>query len=258
MLVVISPAKALNLDPVDVSHTDAAMQIDANRLAKTMRNQSLTKLKALMSLSDSLARLNRDRFQDYQTEPGPDVLHPAAFAFDGDTYRGLETRTLSPDDLRWAQDHLRILSGLYGVLRPLDGIQAYRLEMGSRLKTRRGSNLYDYWGDQIAKSLVADAKASNTDVIVNCASEEYFKAANTPALKLRLVQPVFMEEKAGTPKIVSFFAKQARGAMARFIVQNRVTDIDTLRSFASGGYQFDPELSEGDRLVFVRPYPDPA
>ena len=208
-----------------------------------------------MSISDDLARLNRDRFKAFAAEPAAEATKPAALAFNGDTYQGLEAKTLSEDDLAWAQDHLRILSGLYGLLRPLDAIQPYRLEMGSRLKTRRGASLYDYWGDTVAKALNTQADAVGTDTLVNCASQEYFGAADRKALKLRVVTPVFMEVKDDKPRIVSFFAKRARGAMARYIIENRVTDVEDIRGFASGGYGFDPDLSDGDKWVFVRDYP---
>lgn len=258
MLTVISPAKSLDLDPVGIDPTQPEFAEDALRLAKTSRNLTLGDLKKLMSISDDLARLNRDRFRDFMADPTPDRVKPAAFIFNGDTYQGLEAKTLSEDDLRWAQDHLRILSGLYGLLRPLDGIQPYRLEMGSRLKTRRGKSLYDYWGDAIAKALNAQATAVGTDTLVNCASQEYFGAADTRALKLRVVTPQFFEDKDGKPRIVSFFAKRARGAMARFITENRLMDAEAIKGFESGGYRFDPDLSEGDTVAFVRPYPDAA
>jgi cytoplasmic iron level regulating protein YaaA (DUF328/UPF0246 family) len=157
--------------------------------------------------------------------------------------------------MAWAQDHLRILSGLYGLLRPLDAIQPYRLEMGSRLKTRRGKSLYDYWGDTIAKALNLQAETVQTDTLVNCASQEYFGAADRKALKLRVITPVFMEIKDNKPRIVSFFAKRARGAMARFIVENRVTDAEGIKDFTSGSYAYDPDLSDGDTWVFLRDYP---
>ena len=255
MLTVISPAKSLDMTPTSVPATEPEWQDDAVRLAKTARNLPLKGLKSLMDISDDLARLNRDRFQSFAAMPAPEHTKPAALAFNGDTYQGLEARTLTEEDLRWAQDHLRILSGLYGLLRPLDALQPYRLEMGSRLKTRRGKTLYDYWGDQIAKGLRAQAEVLDTDTLVNCASEEYFKAADRKSLKLRVITPVFMEEKDGRSRIVSFFAKRARGAMARHIVQNQLTDADGIKSFVSGGYAFDAELSEGDRWVFSRPYP---
>jgi cytoplasmic iron level regulating protein YaaA (DUF328/UPF0246 family) len=243
------------MDPVDVPVTAPDFQDDAIRLSKTAKNLSLKDLKGLMGISDDLARLNRDRFQNFAAEPSHDMTKAAALAFNGDTYQGLEAKTLNADDLAWAQDHLRILSGLYGLLRPLDAIQPYRLEMGSRLKTRRGKSLYDYWGDTIAKTLNTHAAAVDTDTLVNCASQEYFGAADRKALKLRVITPVFMEVKDDKPRIVSFFAKRARGAMARYVVENRVTDPDGIKQFGSGGYAFDPDLSEGDRWVFLRDYP---
>ncbi|KQI69883.1 hypothetical protein AN189_00235 [Loktanella sp. 3ANDIMAR09] len=255
MLVTLSPAKSLNLDPVDVTPTQPAFQADAVRLAKTMRGQTLGDLRKLMSISDDLARLNRDRFKAFADDPAADAVKPAALAFDGDTYQGLEAKTLSQDDLAFAQECLCILSGLYGVLRPLDAIQPYRLEMGSRLKTRRGANLYDYWGDTIAKALNARADERGTDALLNCASQEYFNAAQTPALKLRVITPKFLEVKDDRPRMVSFFAKRARGAMARYVVENRLTAIDDVKGFNSGGYAYDPDLSEGDTWAFVRDYP---
>lgn len=258
MLVVVSPAKSLDMTPVDVTATAPLFQDDAVRLSKTARNLTLTKLKALMDISDDLARLNRDRFQAFAAEPAPETTKPAALAFNGDTYQGLEAKTLSTDDLAWAQDHLRILSGLYGLLRPLDAIQPYRLEMGSKLKTRRGTSLYDYWGDTIAKALNVQATEQGTDTLINCASQEYFGAADRKALKLRVITPTFMELKDGKPRIVSFFAKRARGAMARFVIENRLTAADDIKGFTSGGYAFDPDLTEGDKWVFLRDYPKAA
>lgn len=258
MLTVISPAKSLDWDPVEVTPTDPAFQEDAVRLAKTSRNLTLGALKDLMSISDDLARLNRDRFKAFEEAPQADRVKPAALAFNGDTYQGLEAKTLSEEDMAYAQDHLRILSGLYGLLRPLDGIQPYRLEMGSRLKTRRGKSLYDYWGDTLAKSLNTLAAERGTGTLVNCASQEYFGAADRKALKLSVITPVFMEVKDDHPRIVSFFAKRARGAMARHIIENRVTDLEGLKAFNAGGYAFEPDLSEGTKITFVRDYPAPA
>ena len=257
MLVVISPAKRLDWTERQSESTEPRFVAEANSLARTARNLSLRDLKSLMSLSDDLARLNRDRFADFAADPTPEATRPAIFAFAGDTYQGLEASTLDGDALDWAQDHLRILSGLYGVLRPLDAIQAYRLEMGSRLKTRRGDNLYEYWRSDIAKALNEQAGAVGTDVLVNCASQEYFGAVPEKSLNLKLVTPRFMEDKEDGkgPKIVSFFAKKARGAMARFIVENRFTDPDDLRAFDAGGYTWREDLSSKAEPVFVRPYP---
>ncbi|MES0862180.1 peroxide stress protein YaaA [Ruegeria sp. SCPT10] len=254
MLVVISPAKRLDWAERDVEVTAPDFQDDAIRLSKTARNLTLGDLKKLMDLSDDLARLNRDRYRAFSDTPEPDATRPAALAFAGDTYQGLEAASLDTDEMAWAQDHLRILSGLYGVLRPLDAIQPYRLEMGSKLKTRRGTNLYEYWRDQLSKALNAQAEQVDSDILVNCASQEYFGAVDLKALKLSVITPVFMEDKAGSPKIVSFFAKKARGAMARYIVQHRLTDPRALLEFDSGGYAYRPDLSEADKPVFVRPY----
>ncbi len=258
MLVTISPAKSLDMDPVAVTATQPVFTKEAISLARTARNLTLKDLKGLMGISDDLARLNRDRFKTFADEPAPEATKPAALAFNGDTYQGLEARTLTKDDLDWAQDHLCILSGLYGVLRPLDAIQPYRLEMGSRLKTRRGKSLYDYWGDTIAKALNRQGAAQGTDTLINCASQEYFGAADRKALTLRVITPSFMELKDDKPRIVSFFAKRARGAMARYIIENRLTDADEIKGFNSGGYRFDADLSEGDKWVFLRDYPEAA
>lgn len=260
MLVVISPAKRLDWAPRDVATTTPEFAKDAMRLVKTARNLPLRDLKGLMDLSDELARLNRDRFKAYIESPAAENTRPAAFAFAGDTYQGLDAPSLSPEDLTWAQDHLRILSGLYGVLRPLDAIQPYRLEMGSRLKTRRGVSLYDFWKADLSKALNAQAFAMGTDVLVNCASQEYFGAVAPKALKLTVVTPVFLEDKEdGTaPKTVSFFAKRARGAMARFVVKNRLQDADALTAFDQDGYTYLPELSKPLAPAFVRAYPAAA
>ncbi|MCH2094150.1 MAG: peroxide stress protein YaaA [Rhodobacteraceae bacterium] len=252
MLVVISPAKRLDWSESEVAMTEPEFGADAVRLARTARNLTLGGLRDLMHLSDDLARLNRDRFRNFSETPDHHITRPAALAFAGDTYQGLEAASLDAEEMRWAQDHLRILSGLYGVLRPLDAIQPYRLEMGSRLKTRRGKSLYEYWRDQIALSLRAQAKALGTDVLINCASQEYFGAVPLGTLKLRVVTPQFLEGKPGGPKMVSFYAKQARGAMARYVVQHRLSDPSAISEFDTGGYRYRPDLSAPDTPVFVR------
>lgn len=252
MLVAISPAKRLDWDPVDQKTTAPALHSEAEKLVKTARNLTLGDLKKLMGLSDDLAKLNRDRFKAFEMEPDAFATRPAMYAFAGDTYVGLEAKSLDPDEISWAQDRLRILSGLYGVLRPLDAIQPYRLEMGSRLKTRRGKNLYEFWRDDLSKALNTHAEEMNTDTLVNCASQEYFGAVDLKALKLRVITPVFMEMKNGQPKIVSFFAKKARGSMARFMIQRRLTEAESIKDFDLGGYQYQPDMSEGDRWVFLR------
>ena len=233
--------------------TTPAFQADAARLAATARGLSLRELRGLMDISDDLARLNRDRFKVFAADPDPARTKPAVLAFNGDTYIGFDAKSLSTDDLHYAQEHLRILSGLYGLLRPLDAIQPYRLEMGSRLKTRRGGSLYDYWGDTVAKALRDQARTVGTDTLINCASQEYFHAADRRALKLRVITPVFLEDKNGQTSIVSFFAKRARGAMARFITVHQITDPEAIKGFNTGGYAFTPELSHANQWAFVRP-----
>ena len=252
MLVVVSPAKRLDWSENPNQTTTPDFLKEANTLASHARALTLGKLKTMMDLSDDLARLNRDRFRAFENEPSDTATRPAIFAFAGDTYLGLEAKTLDQDAIRYAQDHLRILSGLYGVLRPLDAIQPYRLEMGSRLKTRRGKNLYDFWRDGPAKALNETAEQTGAKFLVNCASQEYFGAVDNKKLKPQLIEPAFYEIKNGTAKMVSFFAKRARGSMARYIVENRVTTIDQLRAFDLGGYQFDPTESTDNRLVFSR------
>ena len=253
MLVVISPAKRLDWTArPQVATTEPAFLKEAGTLAGHARQLTLGGLKGLMDLSDDLARLNRDRFRAFSDAPGPEETRPAIHAFAGDTYIGLEAATLDAETIAYAQRHLRILSGLYGVLRPLDAIQPYRLEMGSRLKTRRGRNLYDFWRDLPARALREAAQVGGSQVLVNCASQEYFGAVDQKRLGLRVITPGFFDLVDGAPKIVSFFAKKARGAMARFILERRIEDPDGLCDFASGGYRYDADRSTPDRPVFLR------
>ena len=255
MLVCISPAKKLDWSSVDRTDlTQPEFLQDALSLVKTARMLSVEDLQKLMSISPKLASLNRDRFLDYAPTPGAEALRPAALVFAGDTYQGLEAASLSNDDMRWAQDHLRILSGLYGVLRPLDQIQAYRLEMGSRLKTKRGGSLYAYWGQQISKALNAQAEIVGAKFLINCASQEYFAAIDIKALSLKVVTPQFLELKDGKAKIVSFYAKKARGAMARFVAQNRLSDVAQIADFNVGGYAYQSSQSTAAKPVFLRDY----
>ena len=256
MLVVTSPAKKLNWDPVEGAMSAPDLQKEAVQLARVAKKLSVAELQKLMKLSPALAELNVARFKAFEKEPDPLATRPAMYAFAGDTYVGLDAQSLDQDEVAWAQDHYRILSGLYGVLRPLDAMQPYRLEMGSRLETRRGKNLYDFWGKTIAKQLNAQAEQVGAEVLVNCASQEYFGAVDLKALKPRVITPVFMEVKDGTPKIVSFFAKKARGSMARFIIQNRLSDAEALKDFDFGGYAYQADMSEGNKPVFLREYPE--
>ncbi|MGH1355500.1 MAG: peroxide stress protein YaaA [Thalassovita sp.] len=250
MLIVVSPAKKMDMSAVEnVQPTQPGFMDRAEELADIARDLNVGDLQKLMHISENLAKLNVDRFRDF----GQMARKPAALAFAGDTYIGLDAGSLDAEELDWAQRHFRILSGLYGVLRPLDEIQPYRLEMGSRLKNPHGRNLYDYWGSDIAAALKAQAQEVGSDVLINCASQEYFGAVDLDALGLRVITPVFMEEKPEGPKIVSFFAKRARGAMARYIIQRRLSDPKALTEFDTGGYRFQQDLSDGNKLVFVRP-----
>lgn len=253
MLIVISPAKKLDWQPRDLTlATDPDFSKDAATLARVARKLTVPDLQKLMGISENLAQLNADRFKAFKSNPDADLVRPAAMAFDGDTYTGLEAKTLDPSDLDYAQAHLRILSGLYGLLRPLDRIQPYRLEMGSRLETKKGKSLYDYWGTRLAKALNAQAAEIGTDTLLNCASQEYFGAVDRKALKLRIIEPVFLERREGAEKMVSFFAKKARGAMARFAITQKVADPEGLKAFDVGGYQFQQAQSDDARWVFAR------
>jgi cytoplasmic iron level regulating protein YaaA (DUF328/UPF0246 family) len=253
MQIVISPAKKMDMNPVEVPEiTKPQFQDRADELAQVARTLTAADLGKLMKISQNLAEMNADRFQSFGTMGEK----PAALAFAGDTYQGLEAASLDSDELAWAQDYLRILSGLYGLLRPLDAIQPYRLEMGSRLKNPRGKNLYEYWGDTISQALNTRADELGSDIVVNCASQEYFGAVDLKALKSRFITPIFMEDKNGTAKIVSFYAKKARGAMARYIIQHRLKDPKALLEFDTGGYSYQPEMSDPDKPVFLREHPN--
>lgn len=262
MLTVISPAKRLDLAPAalpeGMAPTEPAFAADAARLARIARVLSSADLQALMGISPALGDLNQTRFAAFRRIPAPEAAKPAALMFDGDTYAGLEAGTLSADALRWAQGHLRILSGLYGLLRPLDRIQPYRLEMGSRLANPKGASLYDYWGPRIARALNAAGREAGATVLVNCASQEYFAAVDRKALKLQVITPVFLEMRNGDARVVSFFAKKARGAMARFIAEHRLTDPADLRDFEVGGYRLDPGSGGENQPVFLRAQPEDA
>jgi len=249
MLIVISPAKKLNmLQQEGINVTDPFFLKNAYELASIVSNLKANELKKLMNLSEKLALLNEKRFLNF----GKQEKKPAAFAFAGDTYQGLDVKTLNKSELEWAQCHLRILSGLYGLLRPCDIIEPYRLEMGIKLKNNYGSSLYEYWGKQLSLALNTQAKITESKFLINCASQEYFSAVNTSDLLLQVITPVFMDRKEGKDKIISFFAKKARGAMARYIVQQRITDIEKVKDFNVGGYIFQPEKSNKQKLIFLR------
>ena len=257
MLYLLSPAKTLDYEtpvpaPVAKKATDPLFPGPAAELIDVLRRKTPAEVAGLMELSDKLAQLNVARYAAWQPEPTADNSKPAALAFDGDVYDGLDANTLKTADLAWAQEHVVILSGLYGVLRPLDRLQPYRLEMGTALPTARGKDLYAFWGDRIAGYLNERLEGEPRPVVVNLASQEYARAALRPALKARVVECVFEDWKSGQYKIISFFAKRARGLMARWAVQHRVASPRKLEGFDLDGYAFDAGASEPDRLVFRR------
>ncbi|WP_127803431.1 peroxide stress protein YaaA [Hydrogenophaga sp. NH-16] len=254
MLFVISPAKALDYEtPAHIkTFTQPLFVEQASELIAVLREKSPQQVAELMDLSDQLAGLNAARYQAWSPKFTAKNSKQAVLAFDGDVYGGLDARTLNEDELDWLQQHLCILSGLYGVLRPLDRMQPYRLEMGTRLKTDKGTNLYRFWGSQIAEYLNSRARADKSPVLVNLASEEYFKAVDLKALQPRVVNCVFEEKKGANYKIVSFFAKRARGLMVRYALQHRASTPEQLKGFDLEGYRFAPAASEPDRFVFRR------
>jgi uncharacterized protein len=259
MLIVISPAKALNFAAPDASLPVSTPELkeDLAELAKAAKKLKAADLKRLMSISDNLAKLNVERFKVFDAD-SEDGLQ-AAFAFNGDVYGGLKARELDKKGLAYAQTHVRILSGLYGLLRPLDAIQPYRLEMGVRMKTKRGHSLYDFWGPRIAEALNAAADEAGKDrTLVNLASQEYFGAVDRKALDLPVVACRFLEEKDGEARTISFYAKKARGMMARYAVDNRIKKAADLKGFEGEGYRFDKAASTEEDWVFTRPQPPPA
>ncbi|MBT3330095.1 MAG: peroxide stress protein YaaA [Rhodospirillaceae bacterium] len=256
MLAVISPAKKLNFEQTPIArYSQPDFLAQAGKLAKAAGRLSRPKLAATMKLSAPLADLNYLRFQAFSDSPPRDHTKQAALAFNGDTYVGLDAASWDEADLDYAQDHLRILSGLYGLLRPLDLMQPYRLEMGARFSPPRRKDLYDFWGDQITDALSDVLSGHDEKTIINLASNEYFKSVRPAKLKGRIITPAFREDRDGESRIIGFFAKQARGMMARYIVQNRIKDPEDLKNFDLGGYQYRAALSNGDAWVFTRPQP---
>ena len=256
MLMVLSPAKKLDYDsPVRTTlHTDPVFPDQTRALIGTLQALSAGDLAGLMGLSDNLAQLNADRYAAWVDQPDAQHARQAVLAFNGDVYEGLRAPELSDAQLNWAQSHLAILSGLYGVLRPLDRIQPHRLEMGTRLRTGRGATLYAWWGDQIARELNRRLDAQSGErILLNLASGEYFKSVDRKALDARVVECVFQDGKNGTWKVISFYAKRARGLMARHVIDQRIDDVAGLRDFAAEGYAYAPDASTADRLVFRRP-----
>ncbi|MGL4380348.1 MAG: peroxide stress protein YaaA [Vibrio sp.] len=254
MLIVVSPAKTLDYASPVASQTFTQPELihHAAALVEICRTLSPSEIAALMSVSDKIAGLNVARFAEWSETFSLDNARQAIFAFKGDVYTGLDAQTLSASDLDYAQQHLRMLSGLYGVLRPFDLMQPYRLEMGTKLANSRGTNLYQYWGDIITEQLNQAQHAQGDRLLVNLASNEYFKAVNPRRLNAQIVTPIFKDAKRGQYKIISFFAKKARGMMARYIIEHRIDSIEGLQAFNSAGYYFVAEESTPTELVFKR------
>ena len=254
MLFLLSPAKALDYDTPagDVPHTQPLFVKQAAELIDLLRHKSPQDIASLMDLSDKLAALNVARYHAWSPKFTEKNAKQAVLAFNGDVYEGLNAQTLKAKDLAWAQDHVAILSGLYGVLRPLDWMQPYRLEMGTALANPKGANLYKFWGSQIAEHLNARQADEKSPVIVNLASQEYFKSVDRKVLRARVIDCVFEDYKGGQYKVISFLAKRARGLMARYAITHQIKIPKALESFDLEGYAFAPAASEPDRLVFRR------
>ncbi len=250
MIVLLSPSKTLDFEtkPAIATHTQPQFLADSKKLIKELRRYSPAELSSLMEISDKLAQLNAGRYRAFKTPFTPANARQALLAFKGDVYEGLDVATYDKGDFTFAQNHIRILSGLYGLLRPLDLIQPYRLEMGISLPNPAGKDLYRFWNERITQAI----NAEKPKLVVNLASQEYFKSVRTELLAAPLLNVAFKENQKGTVKIVALFAKRARGAMASFIVRNRLSDKKEIKHFNEGGYRFDPALSGSDSYVFVR------
>jgi cytoplasmic iron level regulating protein YaaA (DUF328/UPF0246 family) len=252
MLLLISPAKSFDFESVS-NIVDSSLPLfpeEASKLIKKMKTFSHKALRELMGISADLAFLNFDRYQKWIPDHAKGISKQALLAYSGEVYRGLNTKEMNEDDLNFAQNHLRILSGLYGVLRPLDLIQAHRLEMGTKLKYYSSNNLYQFWGDKITKRINEDL--SNSDYLINLASQEYFKSINKKKLKTKVITPIFKDFSNGDYKILMTYAKNARGQMANYIIKNQITDPELLKTFEGSGYIFDSSSSDEYNWVFLR------
>ena len=253
LVTIISPAKKLDYSPIEknLDSTVPGLLEHSNELIKYLKSLNPQEVSSLMGLSDKLGALNYERFQEWETPFTKSNSKQAILAFKGDVYQGLDAESLSETELIWAQKHLRILSGLYGVLKPLDLMQAYRLEMGTKFPTNRGKNLYEFWNSIITDELNRTL-SSKKAILLNLASNEYFKSINSSELKANVITPIFMDRKNGKYKIISFFAKKARGLMTRYIIKNQIEDIADIQNFEEGGYFFNEEMSKDNKPVFCR------
>lgn len=254
MLALISPAKTLDYEsalPTD-SHTLPRLLAHSQELIDVSRTLSASEIANLMSVSEKIANLNVERFRNWQADFDFSNARQALFAFKGDVYTGLDAYSLKDQDIDYAQQHLRMLSGLYGLLRPLDLMMPYRLEMGTKLKNPRGSNLYEFWGTIITDLINEDLAAAKSELLVNIASDEYYKSVKESKIQAEIIKPVFLDQKNGKYKVISFYAKKARGLMARYIIENKIERAEDLKGFNSDGYYFDADSSLKGELVFKR------
>ncbi|MDA7787653.1 peroxide stress protein YaaA [Sphingomonadaceae bacterium] len=257
MITLLSPAKKLNFDPLEtqLEITQPRLADDTREIAVVAKEQSAADLGRLMRISDKLAELNAERFKAFDLNGRSNSAKPAGLTFDGDVYWGLEAKSMGEDTLAYAQDHLRILSGLYGLLRPMDAIQPYRLEMGTKMKNHRGKSLYDFWGSRIGETLAGDLSGHDDQTVVNLASNEYFGAVDADALPAQVITANFLNVKGGEARQLMYHVKFGRGLMARWIMENRVESADDLKDFNAEGYAFDAKASSETEMVFSRPQP---
>lgn len=254
MLALISPAKTLDYEtalPTDI-YTQPRLLEQSQQLIDVCRKLSATEIASLMTVSEKIANLNVERFRDWNAEFDFSNARQALFAFKGDVYTGLDAYHLKDHDIDFAQQHLRMLSGLYGLLRPLDLMMPYRLEMGTKLKNSRGNNLYEFWGSIITDQINQDLAEIDAKLLVNLASDEYYKSVNEKKIRAEIIKPVFLDQKNGKYKVISFYAKKARGLMARYLIENKLSQVEQLKAFDSEGYYFDAESSSDKELVFKR------
>jgi cytoplasmic iron level regulating protein YaaA (DUF328/UPF0246 family) len=254
MIAILSPAKKLNFkkETPQKSNTQIRFPNEAKELVQNLRHFAPKELMHLMTISSNLAELNAERLHKWHWPFVEKESRQAIYAFNGEAYNGLGAFSLSNNEIDIAQKQLRMLSGLYGILRPLDLILPYRLEMGTKLKNSKGKNLYEFWGDKITDSLNKDIKKGQHKALINLASQEYFKAINPGKIETKIITPVFKENKYGTYKVISVYAKKARGMMVRFIIQNKLTDPEELKAFETEGYYFNNEMSKSNEMVFTR------
>ncbi len=254
MHIIISPAKSLDFEKQipQTKNTDIRFASEADKIVEVLKKYKKEDLTSLMKISSSLAQLNHHRYQVWSYPFNESEIRPALFAFKGEVYTGIDALSMSAKEIAFANKKLRVLSGLYGLLRPLDNIMPYRLEMGTKLIIGKSKNLYEFWGDEITKLLQADMDNDDSDTLINLASSEYFKVINKNVFDKRIVSPVFKDWKNGEYKVISFYAKKARGLMTRFIIQNEISNADDLIAFSDEGYYYKASLSTDDQPVFVR------